>query len=87
MKRLPPSFSCSRGLETQCNLIPNPSDFMTLSELLEGGVGLWVDFRVACLLMGWSWLPRRGGVICLCSPLEKELTSSAEETRGANVKI
>ena len=28
-----------------------------------------------------------GVVVCLCCPLEKELTGSAEETRGANVKI
>lgn len=26
-------------------------------------------------------------VVCLCCPLEKELTGSAGETRGANVKI
>lgn len=58
---------------------------------MEGVVWRWVDFRVVCLLMGWSWKPRKGvgggGVICLCFSLEKELTSSAEETRGANVKI
>lgn len=28
-----------------------------------------------------------GSVVCLCCPLEKELTGSAGETRGANVKI
>lgn len=28
-----------------------------------------------------------GVVVCLCCPLEKELTGSAGETRGANVKI
>lgn len=26
-------------------------------------------------------------MVCLCCPLEKELTGSAGETRGANVKI
>lgn len=55
-----------------------------------------------CLLVReevWDWqevLLRGGGgvgelgvvvVVCLCCPLEKELTGSAGETRGANVKI
>lgn len=89
LKRLPPSFSCSGGLETQSNLVPNPPDFMTLSGLQEGGVGRWV---AACLLFSWAETGCRRGVggvavTCLCSPLEKELTSSGEETRGANVKI
>lgn len=38
------------------------------------------------LLQGCVW--KGGGVVvCLCCPLEKELTGSAGETRGANVKI
>lgn len=46
-------------------------------------------FRAVCLLMEAVATEGVGGMvaICLCSPLEKELTSSAEETQGANVKI
>lgn len=55
-----------------------------------------LDFESTCLLVReevWDWqeVLLRGGVgavvVCLCCPLEKELTGSAGETRGANVKI